>query len=491
MDYQTLDTMRRTHPAWRLLLADYAPLVISFLQQAFIGTNTRSISEHELLSRLDDYLYQLRDQYDADLFPRTAAQYLTDWSSDTRAWLRKYYPANSDEAHYDITSATEKAIEWVTSLRKRVFVGTESRLLTVFELLRQIVDGSTADATVRLAELHRRKAALDAEIQKIEGGRLDFMDATQVKDRFMQAAATARALLSDFREVEQNFRELDRTVRERVATWEGTKGELLHDIFGARDAIGESDQGKSFRAFWDFLMSPQRQEELSALLETAFDLDPVRELEPDGRLRHIHYDWLEAGEAAQRTVARLSEQLRRYLDDQALIENRRIAQLIRQVEQHALAVRTHPPGGPCMQLDEAGPNIMLPLERPLFTPPMKTDMSGQVVVEGEESVPANALFEQVYVERERLANNVRRALQVRGQVSLAEVIELHPMEHGLAELIEYLNMAAENRSTAIEENSTQTIYWTDRAGTARRARVPLVIFCRNNASDQTSRSVQP
>lgn len=27
MDYATLETLRRRHPAWRLLAADYAPLV--------------------------------------------------------------------------------------------------------------------------------------------------------------------------------------------------------------------------------------------------------------------------------------------------------------------------------------------------------------------------------------------------------------------------------------------------------------------------------
>ena len=49
---------------------------------------------------------------------------------------------------------------------------------------------------------------------------------------------------------------------------------------------------------------------------------------------------------AQRTVARLSEQLRRYLDDQAWLENRRIMQLIRGVEQSALAVRARRPREP-------------------------------------------------------------------------------------------------------------------------------------------------
>ena len=42
--------------------------------------------------------------------------------------------------------------------------------------------------------------------------------------------------------------------------------------------------------------------------------------ERDGQMRHIHYDWLDAGEQTQATVRQLSDQLRRFLDDQAWLE---------------------------------------------------------------------------------------------------------------------------------------------------------------------------
>ena len=78
---------------------------------------------------------------------------------------------------------------------------------------------------------------------------------------------TARELLSDFRAVEDRFRELDRDIREEIATWEGGKGELLEQFFGNHDLITNSDEGESFRAFWNFIMSPDSQEELSQQLD--------------------------------------------------------------------------------------------------------------------------------------------------------------------------------------------------------------------------------
>ena len=92
------------------------------------------------------------------------------------------------------------------------------------------------------------------------------LDATGVRDRYQQLATTARELLSDFREVEENFRLLDRAAREKIAAWEGSKGELLAELVGSRSEIAGSDQGRSFQSFYDFLLSESRQDELAELL---------------------------------------------------------------------------------------------------------------------------------------------------------------------------------------------------------------------------------
>ena len=41
LDYATLEMQRRQHPAWRLLAADSAPLVASFLHRVFVVPNVR------------------------------------------------------------------------------------------------------------------------------------------------------------------------------------------------------------------------------------------------------------------------------------------------------------------------------------------------------------------------------------------------------------------------------------------------------------------
>lgn len=482
LDHTTLELLRKNHPAWRLLCAQHAPLVASFLHRVFIAPNVRHLSQADLVESLEDELYALREKDGSNSFPGTAQSYLNEWADNEKGWLRKFYPEGTDEPHFDLTPATEKALAWLESLTERSFVGTESRLLTLFHLLRQMSEGSQTDPELRVAELQKRRDEIDGEIARILSGDIPLLDDTALKDRFQQFLQLARELLADFREVEHNFRTLDRRVRERIALWEGSKGKLLEEIMGERDAIADSDQGKSFRAFWDFLMSPARQEELSGLLEEILALPSVADMQPDSRLHRVHYDWLEAGEHTQRTVARLSQQLRRFLDDQAWLENRRIMDILHQIETHALALRESAPKEPITTLPDTNASVELPMERPLYRPPVKTLIEAMELHTEDTEVDISALYKQVEIDRAKLNSNIRRELQESSQISLAEVINRHPLRHGLTELVAYLHLVGDWKTVAVDEEVKEEVQWTANTNgneTLRKASLPRILLLRD------------
>lgn len=482
IDYTTLDALRSHHPAWRLLRSDHAPLVTSFLHRVFVVPNVRVMAAADLAEALEDALYALRLNLGETTFPKSALEYLNDWAAHDKGWLRKFYRSGTDEAQFDLTPATEKAIAWLAQLSERQFVGTESRLLTLFDLLKQMSEGSEADPAKRIAELQKKRDEIDAEIARVQSGDVPLLDDTALKDRFQQFTQGARELLTDFREVEHNFRQLDRRVRERIALWEGSKGALLEDIMGERDAIADSDQGKSFRAFWDFLLSSRRQEELTALLDRVLALPAVAHLNPDARTRRVHYDWMEAGEHTQRTVAALSQQLRRFLDDQAWLENRRIMDILHGIESKALALRDAPAPINVMEMAQASADIALPMERPLFTPSVQPVIADLVLQAGDEDIDPAKLFDQVFVDAARLGRHIRHALQDRAQITLAELVASQPLQQGLAELVTYLQLGSASFSTVVDEDGLEPIHWqtlaTDGQTITRSARLPRVIFMR-------------
>lgn len=365
--------------------------------------------------------------------------------------------------------AFERAYAWVGGLRARSFVGTASRLETVFHLLRQIVHGAESDPQARLVELRRRRDQLDHEIERVEAGELTVLDATALRERYQQFAGTARELLSDFREVEDNFRSLDRAAREQIASWAGGKGELLTELVGNRADITSSDQGRSFQAFYDLLLSENRQEELSELLTRVQLLD---DLDPDRRLRTIHHDWSDAAERTQRTVRQISEQLRRFLDDQMWLENRRVLDLVRSVEAAALACRVAPPQVG-LEVDVPGIEIALPLERPLYDARPAAQVDSLLDPETEADIDVSALFSQTFVDQARLAERIRSIVPSAGTALLDDIVTFYPVEQGAAEIVAYLALTDDDLEVTMDETQESVIEYADSTG-ARRVRLPRV-----------------
>jgi Protein of unknown function (DUF3375) len=474
MDYEAIDALRERHAAWRLLRAGNASLVLSFLGEYFVDGNRGACSASELAAALDDHLYALNADAAAagdPRYPKAPRAYLEDWAATDAGYLRRFYPAGDDEVHYEVTPAFEKAYGWVESLRARPFVATESRLHTAVELLRQIVQGTDTDPEHRLADLRRRRDEIDAQIEDVEAGRLALLEPAGVRDRYQQFTMTARDLLSDFREVEDNFRRLDRAARERIATWDGAKGDLLAELVGSRSEITHSDQGHSFQAFYEFLLSQARQQELTELLE---QVSALAEIDADRRMRGVHHDWSEAAERAQRTVRQISEQLRRFLDDQVWMENRRVLDLVREVEAAALQVRAHPPALG-LQIDEPGVAITLPFERPLYRPQTAPEVES-LIPPADDDADADLLFAQTFVDQARLIDNIRTVLPERSAALLSDIVALYPLEHGAAEIVGYLALDDGDVAVELDESDETVLDYSDPDDPtlAKRARLPKV-----------------
>ncbi len=475
LSYEYLLRLKQTHTTWQLLHADNAPLILSFFYRVFIVSNRRSYAYTELISKLDDYLHQLRQDYGATLYPKSPKAYIEDWCHNDNAYLRKYYPQYGDEPECDLTPATEKAIDWIQSLEQKEFVGAESRLFHLFELLKDIVDKTESNVELRLAELNAQKQAIDAEINKIQKeGVVEVYDRRQIKERFMQAEETARRLLSDFRQVEYNFRVLDRNARERITLSDKQKGSLLDEIFSEQDVIRDSDQGKSFKAFWELLMAPQRQAELASLLTEIYALEEVAQFNPDKLLARIPIYLLDAGEKVYRTGNLLSEQLRRYLDDQAYLANKRLMELINSIEKETIQHKDKiPRQGKWTELNHFKANIDAFMSSTLFTPPKKIKLSATKLKAGVEDAMIHALFEQVYVDETLLASRIQKALQRSSQISLKNLIGEFPVEKGLSEIVVYLKLATQFERSIIDETQEETLMLNEKCVV-----LPKVIFVR-------------
>ena len=98
------------------------------------------------------------------------------------------------------------------------------------------------DPAHKLAVLEKKKTEIEGQIREIEAsGLVRAFNDTQVKERFYEINRSAKELLADFRQVEQNFRNLVRKIYEKHAQKESKKGEILGYVLDQTDALQRSD----------------------------------------------------------------------------------------------------------------------------------------------------------------------------------------------------------------------------------------------------------
>src|SRR5690606_7504761 len=168
---------------------------------------------------------------------------------------------------------------------------------------------------------------------------------------------------------------------------------------------------------------------------------------------------IDASERTQATVRQLSEQLRRFLDDQAYLENRRVFDVLRSIESNALRLRDMPEPAVAMEVDDTRVPVVLPLERPLYRRTRTTPLEQQSIERGETDIDASVLHEQTFVDRDALAERVFRALGARQQVGLHDVIEASPLDHGLAELVTYFGLRAPGVDVVFDDDARAEVRW--------------------------------
>lgn len=475
MEHEYIKYLKEHNPAIRLFRQDNAALIISFLFNAFKIRNRLTIPYSEMVSLLSDYLYRLNQ--DNESYPLSAHSYLDKWSND--GFLRAWYENNVDEPTFELTPGMEKALEWVSDLDKRDFVGTESRLLNVFNMLKEIVYKTSDDPQKRLKELQKRKTLIEIEIEQINSGNFHILDETRIKEYFLELQDTAKKILSDFRQIEQNFRELDQEARKKLIDGNISKGKLLDDIFKAHDLIWETDQGKSFNAFWEYLMSQSRQDELKELIEIVLSMKEVQELRKENILERLKTNLIESGDKVNKSISQLIEQLRKFLDSQYYLENKRILDIIKLIQSIAIQIKNKPPLNKDFFVIDDKPLLEFIMEKPLFIPPRNIEINDTDIFEGEEDINTDLLYQQLFINPDDLKSRINALLRYNNQVSLKEVVEKYPVEKGLSEIITYFSIASKDpRAIINEKEHEKLIIYNDKTNRYSEVELPQTIFCK-------------
>ena len=156
------------------------------------------------------------------------------------------------------------------------------------------------------------------------------------------------------------------------------------------------------------------------------------------------------------------------------MENRRVLDLVRDVESAALELRDSPPAVG-LEIDEPGIAITLPFERPLYSPPAASEVESLIPPTTAEVDP-DMLFTQTFVDQTRLIDNIRAVLPERSAALLSDIVAMYPLEQGAAEIVSYLALDDGDVAVEMDDSDETVLDYDDPADPAnvKRARLPKV-----------------
>lgn len=447
MELDRLLAFFATSPSVRLLRSPHAPYILHFLDATFKESGQITWPHSELAARLTTFQDNIHAD-GSDALRDRAEAYLTDWTSGDSRWLARRLEAGVNEPVYELSPHTEVVLRFLREvLQKRLgFVGTESRLRRIIETLSSLVIRGSDDPTKRLEHLRAERNRIDAEIQAIEtDGVVSTFSPTAIRERFADAVEDLVHLQSDFRAVEESFKQITRAVQRRQSETTDSRGEILGYALDAEESLKTEDQGVSFHEFVRLILSPTKQEELERIIA---GLDEIQELadQLDG-LRRIHGmvpSLLAESQKVLKTTQRLSTTLRRLLDTRAAAGRMRLAKLLRDIRQTASRLAENPPTDKVSLQVENDLEIVNISERTFWTPPVQfaaTEMYEAKPDEDDRLAAFKTLALMRRLDWSAMRRKVHIALSKRDRLSLTELFEHDPPEGGVIEVLGFLQIA--------------------------------------------------
>ncbi|HQU41325.1 MAG TPA: DUF3375 family protein, partial [Pirellulales bacterium] len=246
-----------------------APFIVDFLDRRFKQEGRIAVPHGDLLAALVAYQDDLQESYPGK-FAAKADGYLAEWCSRDTRWLQRFLEAGCDEPLYQLTPHTEDVFVFLDRALQRDlgFVGTESRLKLIIDTLSDLAIGSSDDPQARLEHLRSEAARIEDEIAQIErDGHIAKYHPAQIRERFVTAVSLLRQLQSDFRAVEETFRDITAQVQRRQASGGEKRGGILEFALDAEDFLKHEDQGVSFYEFVRLILSPSQTERLEKTIQ--------------------------------------------------------------------------------------------------------------------------------------------------------------------------------------------------------------------------------
>jgi len=472
-----------TSPSVELVRLRNREMIIEFLTNTF-SSGQNSISSDYIHIQLTDFLEfkQIENDEDNDInsfdtYEEKAKKYILQWTN--KGFLTNYLDEQGD-VFYELSAHSSKTIDWLASLKKEEFVGTESKFNNILNQLKELVEFTNEDAEKRILLLEEKKLEIEQQIQRLKIGEdVKVFEEFEIVPRFNQINQSAKELLTDFKEVEDNFKEITKEIYQKHADGSLTKSDILEFTFDALDELKNSQQGKSFYAFWSFILNPELQNSWEILTKELYKTleeksIPVNDPFLKGMKRHLH----NSGQRVYKANDKMAEKLSRIIRESETSKSEAIKTTIQEIKKQLLEIsKTKKKPEISFEL-ETDIEINIPFERKLTTEQSQTVTYTNKPIIADEDITSSEylskLFSQSNIDKALLRKRIKDILNKKSQTTLLEIVESYGgLEKGLPELFGYIGIAKDFKHI-ISSDKTQSIVFDSENN--KQILIPEIIF---------------
>lgn len=467
MKYEQVKNIVKNSPTVKMLRSTNAAMTISFLHNQFRENNEQPISNSILVQKLADYLDELNYQDDDEIELSSlnmdsidkARKYIEQWTNEDNRYLSNYTDESTKEVMNVPTKHTSKVLQIVELLKDRKLVGTESKFKDIFNKLKELIDNSIEDPAKKIEELKKRKEEIEDEIRTIQREQtVKTYENYQIKSRFDEVTKLTNELIGDFREVEENFKDIVRNIYEKQSDKSLSKGKILQYTFDSLDELRQTEQGKSFYAFWTFLLDDLSQEELKMLVNDVYKILDDRGIEYSEKfLRKAKTVLHLSGRKVFDSNNLLADKLTRIIAEKNLEERKKAKETINTIRNLALQLIGKQTSLESYITIEGDAIINLPMEKKLGEEQIISQFDEQPKSASNElDIDAlTKLIDTKHINKKELLNNVETLLNEKSQVALSEVLNEYPISKGLSEVLGYISLVQTTDKFYINEKETE------------------------------------
>ncbi len=467
----------KEHAAWRLLRTDNAPLVLAFVADLFEDLNEVAFGRAKVALDTELELWREQGLHDSEV---NASSYLRQWIQS--GWLRELDDMLSQ------TDACEVALRFCRQLEQRESNATASHLRIVQDTVRDLSVALSPDPNERIALLEARKAEIQQQLDELDAGIVHELSAAEQRERIVEIYQLAAVLTGDFRRVEDDIRQIDQTLRVQMIESGGSRGEVIMNLLEQEQLLAESDAGRAFDGFFHLLCDQNRSTEFREQLKTILSRPAVKYLNQQQSrfLGKLMRELSRESERVFQVRRRTEENLRQFVESGAASEMRAVDRLLGRLEQ--LAVGFKEAELPLRQdtdlrLNSGNVKIQSP-DSLLLKMPEEQLNTRDVEVHQNATSPSDEMLQQLHtVQVMQVAEKINEILQnSHVPLSIAALVERHPIQAGLDELVACLRVA--RAVSATELQGKETVIINDRNGLRLKAEIPHYLLSAEQFPEQ-------